>query len=63
MQDGLQQADPDLTVYGCSAQWLNLLDQDLTTHSVMGQKHCQNYHQPCTWLTECTESDKPQVVK
>ncbi|KAK2166100.1 hypothetical protein LSH36_42g09129 [Paralvinella palmiformis] len=35
MQAALQQDDPDLTVYGCSAHWLNLLGQDLTTQSVM----------------------------
>ena len=31
LRAALQQVDPDLTVYGCSAHWLNLLGQYLTT--------------------------------
>ncbi|KAK2160668.1 hypothetical protein LSH36_128g04023 [Paralvinella palmiformis] len=66
MRVALQQDDPDLIVYGCSAHWLNLLDQDLTAQSVMKhivemQKYFRNHHKPCAWLTECLDSHKPQL--
>ena len=48
----LQQDDPDLTVYACSAHWLNLSGQNLATQSVMKhiaevQTYFRNYHKPC----------------
>ncbi|KAK2152368.1 hypothetical protein LSH36_330g03026 [Paralvinella palmiformis] len=67
MRAALQQDDPDLTVYGCSAHWLNLLGQDLTTQSVMKhivevQKYFRNHHKPCAWPTECLDSRKSQLL-
>ena len=66
MRAALQEDDPDLTVYGCSAHWLNLLGLDLTSQSVMKhvvevQKYFRNHHKPCAWLSECAESKKPQL--
>jgi len=54
------------SLYGCSANWLNLLGQDLTTQSVMKhivelQKYFRNHHEPCAWLIECLDSRKPQL--
>ena len=37
MKQNLREADPDLTAYGCSAHWLNLLGQDITPSQVINQ--------------------------
>lgn len=37
MRNGLKEAHPDLTVYGCASHWLNLLGQDVTTKAVINQ--------------------------
>ena len=37
MRTNLKEADPLLTVYGCSAHWLNLLGQDVTPSDVIKQ--------------------------
>ena len=37
MKQNLKEADPNLTVYSCSAHWLNLLGQDITPSQVINQ--------------------------
>ena len=49
MREALQQDDPELTVYGCSAQ--DLTSQKAMTHIVEVQKYFRNYRKPCAWLT------------
>lgn len=66
MRQVLQQDDPGLIVYGCTAHWLNLLGQDITPsalmkHVVEVQKYFRNHHRPSAWLKECEGSVKPQL--
>ena len=35
MREIIKSDDPSLTVYGCSAHWLNLLGQDITPPTIM----------------------------
>ena len=37
MKQNLVETDPELTVYGCSAHWLNLLGQDVTPAQIINQ--------------------------
>ena len=37
MKQNLVETDPELTVYGCSAHWLNLLGQDVTRSQNISQ--------------------------
>ena len=66
MKQNLKEADPDLTVYGCSAHWLNLLGQDITPSQVINQvvevnKYLRNHHVPGALLSEMSGSVKPQL--
>ena len=66
MKQSLKEADPDLTAYGCSAHWLNLLGQDITPSQVINQvvevnKYFRNHHVPGALLREITGSVKPQL--
>ena len=66
MRTKLQQADPTLSVYGCSAHWLNLLGQDITPAQIMSQvveinKYFHNHHVPGALLSEISGSVKPQL--
>ena len=65
MKQNLKEADPDLTVYGCSAHWLYLLGQDITPSQVINQvvevnKYFRNHHVPGALLSEMSGSVKPQ---
>jgi hypothetical protein len=65
MKQNLKESDPDLTVYGCSAHWLNLLGHDITPSQVINQvveinKYFRN-HVPGALLSEIPESVKPQL--
>ena len=51
MKQNLHDSNPELTVYGCSAHWLNLLGQDITPAQVINQvveinKYFRNHHIP-----------------
>ena len=66
MKQNLQDSNPELTVYGCSAHWLNLLGQDITPTQVINQvveinKYFRNHHVPGALLSEIPESVKPQL--
>ena len=66
MKQNLKEADPDLTAYGCSAHWLNLLGQDITPSQVINQvvevnKYFRNHHVLGALLSEITCSVKPQL--
>lgn len=66
MKQSLKDADPDLTAYGCSAHWLNLLGQDITPSQVISQvievnKYFRNHHVPGALLSEMSGSVKPQL--
>ena len=66
MKQNLKDIDPDLTAYGCSAHWLNLLGQDITPFQVINQvvevnKYFQNHHVPGALLSEMSGSVKPQL--
>lgn len=66
MKQNLVETDPELTVYGCSAHWLNLLGQDVTPPQVINQvvevnKYFRNHHVPGALLAEIPESVKPQL--
>ena len=61
MRQNLREADPDLTAYGCSTHWLNLLGQDITPSQVINQvvevnKYFRNHHMPGVLLSEITGS-------
>lgn len=56
----------DMIVYGCTAHWLNLLEQDIapisiTKHVVDIQKYFRNHHQQAAWLKELHDTVKPQL--
>lgn len=66
MRHALQEDNPELNVYGCSAYWLNLLGQDITPSAVMNaivevNKYFRNHDQPSAWLRECKGSIKPHL--
>ena len=66
MRQALQKENDNLIVYGCSAHWLNLLEQNLTPNRVMKhiveiQKYFRNHHKPNAWLSETQRSLKPQL--
>lgn len=66
MKQNLVESNPDLTVYGCSAHWLNLLGQDTTPAQVINQvveinKYFRNHHIQGALLSEIPESVKPQL--
>ena len=66
MKQNLVETDPELTVYGCSAHWLNLLGQDVTPAQINNQvvevnKYFRNHHVPGALLDEIPESVKPQL--
>jgi len=67
MRDKLKAQDPDLNVYGCLADWLNLLGQDITTSGIMKyvtevKIYFHNHHRPSSaWLKDCAGSVKPQL--
>lgn len=66
MRNGLKEAHPDLTVYGCASHWLNLLGQDVTTKAVINQvveinKYFRNHHKPGAYLEQKPDSVKPQL--
>ena len=66
MKQNLVESDPELTVYGCSAHWLNLLGQDVTPPQIINQvvevnKYFRNHHIPGALLDEIPESVKPQL--
>lgn len=66
MRRNLKDDDPSLTVYGCSAHWLNLLGQDITPTQVINQvveinKYFRNHHIPGALLAEIAGSVKPQL--
>ena len=66
MKQNLVETDPELTVYGCSAHWLNLLGQDVTPPQIINQvvevnKYFRNHHVPGALLDEIPESVKPQL--
>ena len=66
MREIIKSDDPSLTVYGCSAHWLNLLGQDITPPTIMKhiveiQKYLRNHHKPNAWLSEISGSKKPQL--
>ena len=57
MKQNLHDSNPELTVYGCSAHWLNLLGQDITPAQVINQlveinKYFRNHHIPGALLSE-----------
>jgi hypothetical protein len=67
MKQNLHDSNPELTVYGCSAHWLNLLGQDITPAQVINQvveinKYFRNHHipGPC-YLKYPIHSVKPQL--
>ena len=64
MKTNLKEADPNLSVYGCSAYWLNLIGQDITPSQVISQvvevnKYFRNHHVPGALLSEISGSVKP----
>ena len=66
MKQNLVETDPELTVYGCSAYWLNLLGQDVTPSQMIRQvievnKNFRNHHVPGALLAEIQESVMPQL--
>ena len=66
MKQNLVETDPELTVYGCSAHWLNLLGQDVTPSQIISKvievnKYFRNHHVPGALLVEIPESVKPQL--
>jgi len=66
MRGSVKEDDRELVVYGCSAHWLNLLGQDLTPPAIIKhvtevQKYFRNHHKPNAWLTEISDSMKPQL--
>ena len=66
MKQNLHDSNPELTVYGCSAHWLNLLGQDITPAQVINQvveinKYFRNHHIPGSLLSEISDSVKPQL--
>lgn len=51
MRRKIKDAYPDIMVYGCNAHYLNLLEIELTPHTVLSkiekvQKYFRNHHQP-----------------
>lgn len=66
MRQLLKESDPDLTTYGCSAHYLNLLGNDITIAAIVGQvvevnKYFRNHHRPNSLLTATAGSQKPVV--
>ena len=66
MKQNLHDSNPELTVYGCSAHWLNLLGQYITPAQVINQvveinKYFRNHHIPGSLLSEIPDSVKPQL--
>ena len=66
MKQNLVETDTELTVYGCSAYWLNLLGQDVTPSQIISQvievnKFVRNKHVPSALLAEIPESVMPQL--
>ena len=66
MKANLQEADPNLSVYSCSAHWLKILGQDITPSRVISQvddlnKYFRNHHVPGALLSEISDSVKPQL--
>ena len=66
MKANLKEADPNLSVNGCSAHWLNLLGHDITPSQVISQvvevnKYLRNHHVPGALLSEIPGSVKPQL--
>jgi len=66
MRNNLREDNPSLTVYGCSAHWLNLLGQDITPSAIMGQvvevnKYFRSHHTPGALLSAIPGSVKPQL--
>ena len=66
MKESLKETNLDLTVYGCSAHWLNLLGQDVTPPQVINQiveinKYFRNHHVPGALLGEISGSVKPHL--
>ena len=64
MRADFKVSDPDLTVYGCSSHYLNLLGCDITVKSVVNQvvevnKYFRNRHRPNALLTACNGAVKP----
>ena len=62
----LKEHNPSLTMYGCSAHWLNLLGQDVTPSKVVTQvveinKYFRNHHVPGALLGEIEGSIKPHI--
>lgn len=56
MRDELKRDDPNLTVYGYSAHYLNLLGGDITINTIERQvtevnKFFRNHHRPTSLLT------------
>lgn len=51
MRNKVHDEYPDILVYGCNAHYLNLLENDITPRTVIGniekvQKYFRNHHQP-----------------
>ena len=66
MKANLKQSNPELTVYGCSSHWLNLVGQEVTPVQVINQiveinKYFRNHHIPGALLSEISGSVKPQL--
>ena len=56
MRKNLIEEDSSLTVYGCSAHWLNLLGQNVTSSQTISQvieinKYVRSHHVPSALLT------------
>ena len=67
MKQNLIETDPELTVYGCSAYWLNLLGQDVTPSQIISQvfeinKYFRNHHVPGVLLAEIPESTQLKLL-
>lgn len=66
MKSNLKQTNPEMTVYGCSCHWLNLVGQEVTPVQVINQiveinKNFRNHHIPGALLREMSGSVKPQL--
>lgn len=62
----LEEENPQLTVYGCSAHILNLCGQDISPPAIINQvveinKYFRNHHIPGALLNDISGSIKPQL--
>ena len=68
MRKTIQERQPEVETWGCSAQLLNLLGQELTPETIIGrvvkvQEHFRNHHREGACLQKKMNTIKPQLPR